>query len=862
MADAITPMMQQYQRLRGSVPADVLLLFRLGDFYELFFEDAKEAAGLLNVALTKRNGVPMCGVPYHAAQNYIAKLIKAGKRVAICDQTSEPQPGRIVTRDITQIISAGTVSELGLLEAKRANYLGAIYEHESASPARIIFGFAYADLTTGEFRLMQLRTQGGLADELARVGPSEILVSEEQREVFASIKHALAHDSYAFLPEQATFTLCEHFKTKSLDGFGCAGMPAAIGAAGAIIHYLKHQLRRKIDHLSSLRCESASDHVVLDAATQINLDLVESRGARDTSLLAVLDRTVTPMGGRKLRSWILQPLRDLHELNCRQQMIADLLHESDLLGSLRSALKSIRDIERAAGRLSQASGNARDLVTLKNSLQQIPELKAELGKLIDRINFGRTSSPVEAGLPPATFSQEQPARLPLQIQSHQSLANRLQGEIAEMPELAAKLQGAMVDDAPLALKEGGIFRDGFDAQLDELRNASRDGKNWINALQEREIAATGIKSLKVRFNSVFGYFIEITKSNLANVPTHYTRKQTTVGGERFITPELKEMEAKILGADERARNLEYSLFQKLREETLTELGPLQKTAGAIATLDAICSLAETALLFHYCRPQLDESLRLTICDGRHPVLDQNLVEEKFVPNDTELDGEKLRLAIITGPNMAGKSTYIRQVALIVLMAQIGSFVPATRAEIGLVDRIFTRVGASDDLSRGQSTFMVEMNETANIVNNATERSLIILDEIGRGTSTFDGLSIAWSVAEFLHDKIKARTLFATHYHELTKLAVERKGVVNFNVAVREWNEQIIFLRKIIPGGADKSYGIQVARLAGLPREILDRAKDILAHLENPNGAVVHSKSKRKRSAQNLPQSQKPQLDLL
>ena len=857
MADPLTPMMQQYRRLRGSVPADVLLLFRLGDFYELFFEDAKEAAGLLNVALTKRNGVPMCGVPYHAAQNYIAKLIKAGKRVAICDQTSEPQPGRIVTRDITQIISAGTVSELGLLEAKRANYLGAIYEHDG------IFGFAYADLTTGEFRLMQVTTQGGLADELARVGPSEILVSEERREVFASIEHALAHDSYAFLPEQARFTLCEHFKTKSLDGFGCAEMPAAIGAAGAIIHYLKHQLRRKIDHLSSLRCESANDHVVLDAATQTNLDLVESRGARDTSLLAVLDRTVTPMGGRKLRSWILQPLRDLNELNCRQQMIADLLHESDLLGSLRSALKSIRDIERAAGRLSQASGNARDLVTLKNSLQQIPGLKAQLGKLIERIEFGKgigapprdALNSVEAAVPAET---EQATRVP----QGEFPAHHLQNEIAEMPELAAKLRRAVVDDVPLALKEGGIFRDGFDAQLDELRNASREGKNWINALQEREIAATGIKSLKVRFNSVFGYFIEITKSNLANVPAHYTRKQTTVGGERFITPELKEIEAKILGADERARNLEYSLFQKLREETLTELGPLQKTAGAIATLDAICSLAETARLFHYCRPQLNQSCRLTICDGRHPVLDQNLVEEKFVPNDTELDGEKLRLAIITGPNMAGKSTYIRQVALIVLMAQIGSFVPATSAEIGLVDRIFTRVGASDDLSRGQSTFMVEMNETANIVNNATERSLIILDEIGRGTSTFDGLSIAWSVAEFLHDRIKARTLFATHYHELTKLAVERKGVVNFNVAVREWNEQIIFLRKIVPGGADKSYGIQVARLAGLPKEILDRAKDILSHLENPNGAVAHTKSKRKRSVEALPQSQKPQLDLL
>src|SRR5436190_3221441 len=529
MADVITPMMQQYQRLRGSVPADVLLLFRLGDFYELFFEDAKEAAGLLNVALTKRNGVPMCGMPYHAAQNYIAKLIKAGKRVAICDQTSEPQPGRIVTRDITQIISAGTVSELGLLEAKRANYLAAIYEHESttASPARTVFGFAYADLTTGEFRLMQLSSQAALADELARVGPSEILVSEEQRDRFSTSEHALAHDSYAFLPEQATFTLCEHFKTKSLDGFGCAGMPAAIGAAGAIVHYLKHHLRRRIDHLATLRCESADDHVVLDAATQANLDLVESRGARDTSLLAVLDRTVTPMGGRKLRSWILQPLRDLSELNRRQQIIADLLHESDLLGSLRHALKSIRDIERAAGRLSQASGNARDLVTLKNALQQIPGLKTELAKLTERMNFGKADSSVEAAVSVAGragVAELQAARLPPQPQQESSV-ERLQNEIAEMPELAAKLQTALVDDAPLALKEGGIFRDGFDAQLDELRNASHDGKNWINALQEREIAETGIKSLKVRFNSVFGYFIEITKSNLANVPAHYTRKQ-------------------------------------------------------------------------------------------------------------------------------------------------------------------------------------------------------------------------------------------------------------------------------------------------------------------------------------------------
>ena len=440
---------------------------------------------------------------------------------------------------------------------------------------------------------------------------------------------------------------------------------------------------------------------------------------------------------------------------------------------------------------------------------------------------------------------------------------QLQGAIHEMPLLTERLGKAVVDDPPLTLKDGGIFRDGYDTDLDELRRASRDGKNWISHLQEREIAATGIKSLKVRYNSVFGYFIEITKSNLANVPAHYTRKQTTVGGERFVTPELKEIEAKILGADERARQLEYQLFQKLREETLRELESIQQTAASIAVLDVICALAETARLFRYCRPQLNNTLRLVIKDGRHPVLDQNLVEEKFVPNDTSLDGESVRLAIVTGPNMAGKSTYIRQVALIGLMAQIGSFVPAESAEIGLVDRIFTRVGANDDIGRGQSTFMVEMNETSNIVNNATERSLVILDEIGRGTSTFDGLSIAWSVAEFLHDKIKARTLFATHYHELTKLAVEREGVCNFNVAVREWNDQIIFLRKIIPGGADKSYGIQVARLAGLPKEILDRAKEILSHLEKPDGITAPSASKpHKRSAKAGGKTEKPQLDLL
>jgi len=835
MQDALTPMMQQYQRLRKSIPPATLLLFRLGDFYEMFFDDAKEASAILNVALTKRNGVPMCGVPYHAAQGYIRRLINAGRRVAVCDQMSEPQPGRkIVDREVTQIISAGTVSELSWLDAKRANYLGAIYADGDA------FGFAYADLSTGEFRLTQAQDQQSLRDEIARVSPSELLISSEQKPQTGEIDHALEYDSYAFLPEQAIFTLCEHFKVKSLDGFGCAQMPAAVAAAGAIVHYLKHQLRRKIDHLTSLHCNAPADHVLLDSATQANLELVESRGVGDSSLLSVLDRTITPMGARKLRAWILQPLRDLTELQQRQQIVGQLLQESDLLGSIRAELKSIRDIERAAGRLSQASGNARDLVALKISLQQIPTLKRELGKLIDRLSFG--TEPADT--------------------SHLSHASHLQNAIREMPALAEKLAKALLDDPPLALKEGGIFRDGHDADLDALRQASREGKGWISHLQEREIAATGIKSLKVRYNSVFGYFIEITKSNLANVPAHYTRKQTTVGGERFITPELKEMEAKVLGADDRAQNLEYQLFQKLRDETLREIEPIQQTADAIAVLDVVCALAETARLFRYCRPELSDSLRLVIKDGRHPVLDQNLVDEKFVPNDTELDGENIRMAIVTGPNMAGKSTYIRQVALIVLMAQIGSFVPAESAEVGLVDRIFTRVGASDDLTRGQSTFMVEMNETANIINNATDRSLVILDEIGRGTSTFDGLSIAWSVAEFLYDKIKARSLFATHYHELTKLAEDRTGVCNLNVAVREWNEQIIFLRKIIPGGADKSYGIQVARLAGLPKEILDRAKEVLAHLESSSRAQAEPKRRGRKSAKPMPESQKPQLDLL
>ena len=814
MADALSPMMQQYQGIRATLPGDTLLLFRLGDFYEMFFEDAKEAAGILNVALTKRNGYPMCGVPYHAAEGYLAKLIKAGKRVAICDQVGEAVPGKIVRREVTQIISPGTISDASQLEAKRNNYLAAIFEREER------YGFAYLDLSTGDFRLTEAENLGQLEDELARVCPAEVLISEDQVEELGTLAAVVATrcDGYTFAMEQASFAIRTHFQVQSLDGFGCGDMPAAVGAAGAVLHYLKNGLRRNIGHVTRLTCYRNRQYMIVDAATQANLELVNSRGgARDTSLLGALDRTVTPMGARKLRDWILHPLCKLEPLVERQDFITELLAESFLLSQVRETLKGVRDVERTVARLNQAGGNARDLLVLLNSLSRLPDLKGHLRAIGERVDFGTNGAAV-------------------------GLRARTAAELHEFPDLVALLEKALVDEPPMAIKEGGIFRDGYYEPLDELRAAGREGKEWIAQLQQREIERTGIKSLKIRYTSVFGYFIEITKSNLGSVPADYHRKQTTVNGERFITPELKEMESKILGADERAQALEYELFGQLREQVLHWLAELQETASAIGTLDVIASLAETARLFGYSRPELTEGARLEIVDGRHPVLDQSLVEEKFVPNDVELDGGANRLLIITGPNMAGKSTFIRQVALLTLMAQMGSYLPATRAEIGLADRIFTRVGASDDLSRGQSTFMVEMNETASILNNATEKSLIILDEIGRGTSTFDGLSIAWSIAEYLHDRTKARTLFATHYHELTELEMTRPGVKNYNVAVREWNEQIIFLRKMIRGGADKSYGIQVARLAGLPPEVIGRAKEVLSNLE---GSELNAEGKPK-----------------
>ncbi len=809
-------MMQQYQRIRRSLPADTLLLFRLGDFYEMFLEDAKEASALLNVALTKRNQIPMCGIPYHAAEGYIRRLIKAGRRVAICDQVSEPQPGKIVEREITHIVSPGTVADLQMLDARRNNFLAAICTAPPSRSGPSPIGFAFVDLTTGDFRLTELADDQELADELARVQPAELLVSEADGGRFGELRGLVVRDGYTFLFDQAVFTLREQFKVQSLDGFGCEQMVTAVGAAGAIVHYLHHELRRSLAHLTRLTSYHRTEFMIVDAATQANLELVQSRGGnRDTSLLGALDRTVTPMGARRLRDWILHPLCDIAALERRQELIGALLGESYLLGKLRETLRMIRDVERTVGRLTQMGGNARDLLVLRTALEQMPQLRADLQAL--REAAGRN------GAHPALAGEDVPAA--------DTLAARLLGELHELPHIVDLLTRAIVEEPPALAKEGGIFRDGYFAGLDELRAAAREGKDWIAQLQQRAIEETGIKSLKVRYTSVFGYFIEVTKSNLHLVPEGWHRKQTVSTGERFITPELKEVEAKILGADERGKALEYELFMQVRGEVLAELAPLQATASAVATLDVLCALAETARLFGYCRPELSEKRVIEITDGRHPVLDQSLVEEKFVPNDTLLDGEGHRLLILTGPNMAGKSTYIRQVALLVLMAQIGSFIPARAAIIGVADRIFTRVGASDDLSRGQSTFMVEMCETANIANNATARSLIILDEIGRGTSTFDGLSIAWSVAEYLHDTIRARTLFATHYHELTDLSRTRPGVKNFNVAVREWNDQNIFLRKIIPGGADKSYGIQVALLAGLPGPIISSAREILGNLE-------------------------------
>ena len=791
MSSEATPMMKQYHAMRRDLPPGTFLLFRLGDFYEMFFDDAREASGILNVALTKRGEVPMCGVPYHAARSYTEKLLAAGKRVAFCEQVGEVQAGKLVRREITRIVSPGTLEDAGL-EEKNHNFTAAVLPPVSGGN---VFGFACADLSTGEFRIMELPSLDALLDEIVRTAPAEILVPEGGGALLGEGFPAVEEiEAYPFDALAASELLQSHFKVHSLDGFGCADLPRGVAAAGALLHYLTRVLRRDASHLRSLHPFRYADHLLIDASTQGHLELTLSRSGRGMTLLGALDRTVTPMGARTLRDWIQRPLLSPPAITARQHAIGAWLAAPLRLGRVRDCLGGIRDMERAVARLSQNSGNARDLSVLATSLEGIPRLRDAMRE------------------------------------DGEGLLSDLVTRLHPLEELASKLRSAIVEEPPATLRDGGMIRPGFDAALDELRNASTEGKVWIAALQEQEIQRTGIKSLKVRYNAVFGYFIEVTTANLGSVPPEYTRKQTTAGGERFITPELKEMEGKILGAEERAKALEIQVFQSLRADVLDQVLPLQETAAAAGGVDALASLAETARLFGYARPVVEDSPVLEISEGRHPVLDQR-AGESFVPNDTLLDAEGKRMGIITGPNMAGKSTYLRQVGLLTVMAQMGSWIPAASARIGVTDRIFTRVGASDDLSRGQSTFMVEMNETANILHNATARSLVLLDEIGRGTATFDGLSLAWSIAEYLHDVTAARTLFATHYHELPDLARTRAGVKNLNVAVREQNDRIVFLRKIVEGSADRSYGIQVARLAGLPMSVIDRAKEILINLE-------------------------------
>lgn len=821
-------MMAQYQAMRKSLPADIVLLYRLGDFYEMFFDDAKTAAPILGVALTKRHLVPMCGIPWHASESYLAKLLKAGKRVAIAEQTSDPKPGKLVQREISRILTPGSLDDSNLLDTQQHNYLAAITMLSS------VFGLACIDHSTGAFSVAEFASLAALEDELARLQPAELLVPAQQLAGLGHLAACQAYDDYAFLPSQAQSYLCAHFGVHSLDGFGCAHLPAAIGAAGAALHYLIHQLRRPCDHLRQMHVLDLTQHVWIDAASQRNLDLIESRSGKQHTLLGVMDRTHTPMGARLLRDWLLHPSRDLTTLEQRQDSIALLLSEPSQLDRCREILRGVRDIERCTSRLAQGAGNARDLQSLGLSLQQIPRLQQAL-----------LSLPVPANAVPTVID----------------LTHRLH----DFSALCDTLQRALADELPVQLRDGGIIRSGWSADLDELRSLAHDGKDWMTRLQASERERTGIESLKIKFNNVFGYFIEITATHAAKVPDDYIRKQTLANVERFITPALKDMEQKVLGSEERAHQLEYELFVQLRELIAAQIDPLQHNAHIIAHIDVLCGLTDLALHHRHTRPRLSFGQHLHIINGRHPVLEQTLKHEMFVPNDTAMETESQRLHILTGPNMAGKSTYIRQVALLTIMSQMGAFVPAEAADIGLVDRIFCRVGASDDLTRGQSTFMVEMNETALILNNATPHSLVILDEIGRGTATFDGLSIAWAVAEHLHDVLQCRTLFATHYHELTDLSQSRAAVANFHVAVREWNEEIIFLRKIMPGCADKSYGIQVARLAGLPHRVIDRAKAILSHLEmqsqRPQRLHVDEPISKRSAASSLPRPPTAQMDL-
>ncbi|MGH2398605.1 MAG: DNA mismatch repair protein MutS [bacterium] len=809
MHDDLTPMMAQYHQLKARFPG-TLLMFRLGDFFELFYDDAVLAARELEITLTSREigkgrRIPMCGVPHHALESYLARLVDRGFRIAICDQLEDPRRAKgLVKRDIVRVVTPGTVTDQNLLQRHANNFLVAVKAWKD------IWGVAAADLSTGEFQVTEVGGDGRnarLAEEIARLAPREVLVSEEAetlvREIGGGGLHLTPLSPWLFDETTARRCLQQHFGVVSLDGFGCENLPAAVSAAGALLQYLKDTQFSPLAHLRRITTYSIAGGMMLDAATRRNLEIVSNQrdGGIEGSLLWVLDETRTSMGARRLRQWILQPLAARDAILRRQDAVEEFAREPRPRAGLRAMLAGVSDLERLVGRIGHGSANAREVVALSASLRKLPGVVEAL----------RTT--VAGDL--------------------RDIASRVNGHA----DIAALIDAAIVEHPPATVEDGGVIREGYSADLDALRLAAGEGKAWIARLETDERVRSGIKSLKVGFNKVFGYYIEVSKPNLPLVPSDYIRKQTLTGAERFITEGMKERESAILGAEERMAELEYALFTEVRDRIAAQADGLLTTARAVADLDALLSLAEVAATSQYVRPEISEDPILEIGAGRHPVVERTLVGERFVPNDLRMSAHDRAALIVTGPNMAGKSTYLRQAALIALMAHVGSFVPAGSARIGLVDRIFTRVGAVDDIATGRSTFLVEMQEVGNILHHATSRSLVILDEVGRGTSTYDGMSIAWAVVEYLHDHTGCRTLFATHYHELTELGALLPRVHNVNVLVKEEGDRVVFLRKVADGGADRSYGIHVAQLAGLPAPVIEHAQRVLRHLEAASHTV-------------------------
>ncbi len=790
-------MMRQYQGIKAQNP-DSILFFRMGDFYEMFFEDAVTAARILNLTLTTRDRnspspVPMAGVPWHAADRYISRLIKAGHRVAVCDQIEDPATAKgIVDRAVTEVVTPGTVLSEGLLAEKENNFLAAVVFGRERT------GLALADVSTGEFYLDDPEPEA-LREALERWAPREVLVAEESTGRIPDGYVVTRRPGWQFTPLEGEETLTKHFRMGALEGLGIDFTPATLGASGALLRYLKEVRNGDLRHITGIgRLESAAT-MVLDDTTRRNLEIFKPAfpDGPDTSLIGVLDRTVTAAGGRRLRAWLERPLLDARAIEARLAAVADLIERNEEREELVEAFREAHDLERLLGRAACGKATPRDIKALGDTAVLIPGIR----KIVEGF----------------------------QAVNLLALAEGLR----DLAPLGQRILGALVDEPPAQSGDGGIFRTGYNAELDEVRAGSLTGKEWIATLQKKERERTGINSLKVGFNKVFGYYLEVTKANLAQVPEDYIRKQTLVNAERFVTPRLKEEEAKVLGAEERIRKIEAELFRELRDAVVDEAEAIRETAASLAEIDAGLSLARASRERGFTRPVLAEDTTLLFREARHPVVEKLLPAGQFVPNDLDMDAADRQILVITGPNMAGKSTYLRQTALVVLMAQVGCFVPAAEARVGIVDRIFTRIGAADSIARGRSTFMVEMQETAAILRNATDRSLVILDEVGRGTSTFDGLSIAWAVTEYLHEggSGRPRTLFATHYHELTHLSAELPRVVNLNVLVKEWNDEVRFLHKIVPGAADRSYGIHVARLAGLPEPVLVRARMVLSLLE-------------------------------